>query len=79
MRFLGYRRDLARIAAATGIAVLSSANDATPVLIEAAAAGLPAVATRVGGVAAVVSPEAGILAAPDDDEALAAGISRLAA
>jgi glycosyltransferase involved in cell wall biosynthesis len=41
VRFLGYRRDLARIAAAT----TSPCSAGTPVsLIEAAAAGLPAVA-----------------------------------
>ena len=80
VRFLGYRRDLTRIAAATDIAVLSSANEGTPVsLIEAAAAGLPAVATRVGGVPDVVTPETGILAPTEDHKALAAGISRLAA
>ena len=42
VRFLGYRRDLTAIAAAADVAVLSSANEGTPVsLIEAAAAGSP--------------------------------------
>ncbi|MDQ3571824.1 MAG: glycosyltransferase [Actinomycetota bacterium] len=77
--FLGYRRDLPRIAAAADIAVLASANEGTPVsLIEAAAAGRPAVATRVGGVAEVVTGETGVLAPRGDIEALAAGITRLA-
>ncbi|MGH2950656.1 MAG: glycosyltransferase, partial [Solirubrobacterales bacterium] len=79
-RFLGYRRDLPRIAAATDVAVLSSANEGTPVsLIEAAAACRPAVASRVGGVAEVVTPDTGILFPPGDVEALAAALSRLAA
>ena len=53
------------IAAATDIAVLASANEGTPVsLIEAAAAGRPAVATRVGGVTDVVTPETGIVVEP---------------
>ena len=62
VRFLGYRRDLTTIASAADIAVLTSANEGTPVsLIEAAAAGRPAVATRVGGVPEVVTPDTGLL------------------
>jgi glycosyltransferase involved in cell wall biosynthesis len=72
VHFLGYRRDLARIAAAADVAVLSSDNEGTPVsLIEAAAAGTPAVATDVGGVAEVVAPETGILVPPGDEPAFA--------
>ncbi len=78
--FLGYRRDLATIAAATDIAVLSSDNEGTPVsLIEAAAAGRPAVASDVGGVADVVGEDTGILYPAGDEEALSRGITRLAA
>ena len=45
------------VAAAADLAVLSSDNEGTPVsLIEAAAAGTPAVATAVGGVPDVVTP-----------------------
>ena len=77
--FLGYRRDLPRIAAAADVAVLSSDNEGTPVsLIEAGAAGRPAIATDVGGTSEVVTPETGILVPPDDEAALAAAISRLA-
>ena len=62
MRFLGYRRELRPLFAAADIAVLSSDNEGTPVsLIEAAAAGLPAVATDVGGVREVVGEETGTL------------------
>lgn len=78
VRFLGYRRDLTTIAAAADIAVLSSANEGTPVsLIEAAAAGTPAVASRVGGVPEVVTPDTGILVPPGDPEAMAAALVRL--
>ena len=78
--FLGYRRDLPAIAAATDVAVLGSANEGTPVsLIEAAAAGRPAIATRVGGVSEVVTPEIGLLVPSGDPEALAAAITNLAA
>ena len=55
VRFLGWRDDLARIWAAADVALLTSRNEGTPVaLIEAAAAGVPAVATNVGGVPSVV-------------------------
>jgi len=78
--FLGYRRELRPVFAAADIAVLSSDNEGTPVsLIEAAAAGLPAVSTDVGGVGEVVGPETGILAPPGDPAALATAISAMAA
>jgi glycosyltransferase involved in cell wall biosynthesis len=78
--FLGYRRELCPIFAAADIAVLSSDNEGTPVsLIEAAAAGLPAVATDVGGVAEVVSAETGILVPRGDVAALAGAIVEMAA
>jgi glycosyltransferase involved in cell wall biosynthesis len=77
--FVGYRRDLPPIAAATDAAVLSSDNEGTPVsLIEAAAAGRPAIATDVGGTAEVVTPETGLLVPADDEAALAGAISWLA-
>jgi glycosyltransferase involved in cell wall biosynthesis len=78
--FLGYSRDLPAIAAVADVAVLSSDNEGTPVwLIEAGAAGLPAVATAVGGVPAVVSSETGLLAPPGDARMLAQAINELAA
>jgi glycosyltransferase involved in cell wall biosynthesis len=78
--FLGHRPDLPQLLAATDIAVLSSANEGTPVsLIEAAAAGKPAVASAVGGVPEVVSAKTGVLYAPGDETALAQSVARLAA
>jgi glycosyltransferase involved in cell wall biosynthesis len=72
VRFLGYRRELRPIFAAADVAALSSDNEGTPVsLIEAAAAGLPAVATDEGGVREVVSEETGILVPRGDAGALA--------
>lgn len=77
--FLGYRRELRPLFAAADIAVLSSDNEGTPVsLIEAAAAGLPAVATDVGGVHEVVGEDTGILVPPDDATALAGAIAEMA-
>ncbi|HXR30675.1 MAG TPA: glycosyltransferase [Solirubrobacterales bacterium] len=77
--FLGYRRDLPRIAAASDAALLTSDNEGTPVaLIEAAAAGRPAVATEVGGVPDIVVEGAGLLTPPGDEAAIAARIAQIA-
>jgi glycosyltransferase involved in cell wall biosynthesis len=79
VRFLGYRRELRPLFAAADIAVLSSDNEGTPVsLIEAAAAGLPAVATDVGGVREVVGEETGTLVPRGDAPALAGALLAMA-
>jgi glycosyltransferase involved in cell wall biosynthesis len=76
--FAGYRADMVAVTAAADIAVLSSDNEGTPVsLIEAAAAGKPAVATMVGGVPDVVTPETGLLVPASEVEPLAKGIVAL--
>ncbi len=74
--FLGWRRDLATILADTDLALLTSRSEGTPVaLVEAAAAGVPAVATRVGGVPSVVlDGVTGVLAPPGDVAAIAAAV-----
>jgi glycosyltransferase involved in cell wall biosynthesis len=55
--------------------VLSSRTEGTPIaLFEAMAAGVPAVATRVGGVPDVVGDEEALLVASDDPDGLAAAI-----
>jgi glycosyltransferase involved in cell wall biosynthesis len=77
--FLGYRRELRPLFAAADLAVLSSDNEGTPVsLIEAAAAGLPAVATDAGGVREVVGEGTGALAPRGDTGALASALLSLA-
>lgn len=71
-RFLGYRADMPAVAAGADVAVLSSDNEGTPVsLIEAGAAGKPAVTTDAGGVRDVVTPDGGAVVPPGDHEALA--------
>jgi glycosyltransferase involved in cell wall biosynthesis len=73
--FAGYRDDMVAVTAAADIAVLSSDNEGTPVsLIEAAAAGKPALATMVGGVPDVVTSETGLLVPANEVEPLAKGI-----
>jgi glycosyltransferase involved in cell wall biosynthesis len=77
--FLGYRRDLARIAAGSDAALLTSDNEGTPVaLIEAAAAARAAVATAAGGVPDIVVEGSGLLAPPGDEAAVASLIARVA-
>jgi glycosyltransferase involved in cell wall biosynthesis len=73
VRFLGLRRDVPRILAAGDVFALSSLWEGLPmVLLEAMAAGLPCVATRVGGVPeAIRDREEGLLVPPGDAEALA--------
>ena len=79
VEFLGYRRELRPLFAAADLAVLSSDNEGTPVsLIEAAAAGLPAVGTDAGGVREVVTEDTGAVVPKGDPEALAAALVELA-
>jgi glycosyltransferase involved in cell wall biosynthesis len=55
VRFLGWRRDLEHVYAATNVFVLTSRNEGTPVaLIEAMASGVVGVSTDVGGVGDVI-------------------------
>ena len=76
--FLGFHDDLPRLAAASDLAVLSSDNEGTPVaLIEAAAAGRPAVATDVGGVSDIVTASTGTLVPPGDAEMFGEALHRV--
>ena len=76
VRFLGWRRDLATIYAATNVFLLTSRNEGTPVaLIEAMASGVPGVSTDVGGVKDVIAAaDLGARVPDGDSEALAAHI-----
>jgi len=72
VRFLGVRTDTAELMNAADALVLSSVVEGLPmVLLEAAASGLPCVATAVGGVSeAVLASRTGYLVAPGDIDAL---------
>ncbi len=78
--FTGWRRDLPEVYAGLDAVALSSRNEGTPVaLIEAMAAGRPAVATSVGGVPDVVEDGVtGFLVPPGDPGRMAAALVRLA-
>jgi len=77
--FTGWRRDLGRLYADLDVVALTSINEGTPVsLIEAMAAGVPVVATAVGGVPdVVVDGETGYLVEAGDVKGMAQAIIEL--
>jgi glycosyltransferase involved in cell wall biosynthesis len=77
--FLGWVHNLPTLYAAFDVVALTSKLEGTPVsLIEAAAAGKPVVATRVGGVREVVRDgETGLLVSPADPVAVAMSLHTL--
>jgi len=79
VRFLGVRSDVPEVMASADGYVMSSAWEGMPIaLLEAAAAGLPIVATRVGGNHEVVRDgESGYLVSARDHEALGQAMLRL--
>jgi len=79
VQFLGLRTDVARLLEAADIFLLTSISEGIPLtLIEAMAAGVPIVATRVGGIGEVVADgSTGLLAPSGDDSSLAQQILRL--
>jgi glycosyltransferase involved in cell wall biosynthesis len=80
IHLLGLRSDIPRLLCAADLFLLTSISEGIPLtIIEAMAASLPVVATRVGGVPEMVEDgRTGLLAAPGDDAALAQGILNLA-
>lgn len=79
VKFVGVRNDVLQIMGAADAYVMSSAWEGMPmVLLEAAVAGLPIVATAVGGNReVVVEGESGFLVPPRDDESLGSAMLRL--
>jgi glycosyltransferase involved in cell wall biosynthesis len=79
VRFLGVRHDIPEVMSSADGYIMSSAWEGMPmVLLEAGAAALPIVATRVGGNQEVVGDgETGYLAPPRDPAALASVMQRL--
>jgi L-malate glycosyltransferase len=76
--FLGDRRDIPSILASMDVSVMPSGSESlSNAILESMAAGLPVVATRVGGNPELVADGLGLLVPPNDDEALAAALARL--
>jgi glycosyltransferase involved in cell wall biosynthesis len=73
LRFLGARSDVAGLLAQAQVFVLSSRSEALPyAVLEAMRAGLPVIASDVGGICeAVADGETGLLASPKDADGLA--------
>jgi glycosyltransferase involved in cell wall biosynthesis len=69
--FAGYRRDAAAIMAAADVLVISSNKEGLPIVVlEAMAVGCPIIATAVGSIPEVLSPESAWIIPVDDDAAL---------
>jgi glycosyltransferase involved in cell wall biosynthesis len=78
-RLLGYREDVPELLAAADVVVISSRWEARPLVAqEALRAGVPVVATSVGGLPELVG-DAAVLVPPGDATALAAAVSSLLA
>lgn len=79
VKWAGYRSDVESILAGFDLLVHPSLADAFPtVLLEAMAAGLPVVATTVGGIPEIVEPDVtGRLVPPSDPVALAQALTEL--
>jgi glycosyltransferase involved in cell wall biosynthesis len=73
IRFLGHRPGIAELFKGLDVFVLSSVAEGMPrALLEAMAAGIPCVATEVGGIPEVINePDVGFLVPPRDAPALA--------
>jgi len=77
--FLGERYDIPAILAATDIAVLPSFSESLPnAVLESMAAGVPVVATDVGGTRELLrSGETGLLVPPNDEDKFTEALERL--
>lgn len=76
--FTGARRDVERIMPAADVFVLPSTSEGFPItLLEAFASGLAAVATNVGGVKELVTPDVGLMVEPEDQAALAKALDKI--
>jgi L-malate glycosyltransferase len=76
--FLGDRHDIPAVLASLDVSVLPSSSESlSNVVLESMAAGVPVVASRVGGNPELVTLDRGMLVAPDDDKALADAIENL--
>jgi glycosyltransferase involved in cell wall biosynthesis len=78
VRFLGDRRDIPALLASMDISVLPSESESlSNVVLESMAAGVPVIATRVGGNVELIAEGRGALVPVGDEEALAAAMEPL--
>jgi glycosyltransferase involved in cell wall biosynthesis len=79
IKWLGYRRDVPAILAASDALTLVSEREGLPrSVLEGMAAGLPIIGTRTRGIADAVGTESGWIAEKNDASALAAAIDQAA-
>ena len=76
VRFVGFRPAREAFSLGRMMVIPSRAESLPYVILEAAAAGVPIVSTRVGGVPEIFGPESEHLVAPDEVGALAGAIAR---
>ncbi len=76
LTWAGFQRDMPDVCFASDVIVLTSDNEGTPVsLIEAQAASVPVVGTRVGGMASALREgKSGYLVEPEDVDGFAAAV-----
>jgi glycosyltransferase involved in cell wall biosynthesis len=75
VRFAGHRQDVPALLAAADVFVLPSAWEGQPLILqEALRAGVPIVATRVGGNPELAGEDAAVLVPPDDATQFAAAV-----
>ena len=78
VQFLGDRRDIPEILASLDVSVLPSASESlSNAILESMAAGVPVVATDVGGNSELVTAERGILVPVGDEDRLAGAVEQL--
>ena len=78
-RFMGERLDVATVLATLDVSVMFSYSESLPnVVLESMAAGVPVIASRVGGIPEIVCDgTTGLLVAPGDEDGLASAMERL--
>ncbi len=74
VRFAGFRPTREALAMGRMLVIPSRAESLPYVVLEAAAAGMPIIATRVGGIPEIFGPESGYLIAADDTGVLVGAI-----
>jgi L-malate glycosyltransferase len=78
VRFLGDRRDIPAVLASLDLSVLPSTSESlSNAILESMAAGVPVVATNVGGNPELVSDQRGIMVPLGDEAALSDAIERM--